>query len=214
MTAEILRKLGVELEKGITSEIQIVYLLAGIRKLIERDKVEDQYRDLKFHCDWALHSSMDRAAAKAVLRQFDAAFVLLKGNEKWRDLPARLKSEIDRILQMRSFKNELTVFLKAYDLPPLERHRDDGWVYFLHLYTKVIEDIPLSISVPARRKATMHSDDKGDPKHVTRVTVNFEKALETFKDEHGEELLFKVTWTIYDKNGQAGSIFVVNSFSV
>jgi hypothetical protein len=42
MTEAIPRKLTDELNKGITIEVQVVYLLAGIRKLIERDKKKDQ----------------------------------------------------------------------------------------------------------------------------------------------------------------------------
>jgi hypothetical protein len=72
MTPDIIRKLGGELDTGITTEVQVGYLLAGIRKLIERDKIEDQYAGLKFHCDWALHARMDRAAARAILKQFDS----------------------------------------------------------------------------------------------------------------------------------------------
>jgi hypothetical protein len=72
-TRGIISKMTAELDRGITSEVQVVYLLAGIRKIIERDKIRDQYSDLNFHCDWALHSSLDRAAAKAILREFDAS---------------------------------------------------------------------------------------------------------------------------------------------
>ena len=203
MTPDILYKLTTELNRGITTEVQVVYLLVGIRKLIERDKIEDQYPALKFHCDRALHSSMDRAAAKAVLKEFDAAHTLLRGNVELHDLPAPLKSEIDRISKMRSFQKELSKFLTAYGLPLLTQHRHDGWVHFLHLYTKVIEDIPLVVAIR----------DSG-PKHISHVTVNFEEARETIKHEDGEELLFKVTWTIHDKNGQSGAIDIINSFSI
>ncbi|MBI2132865.1 MAG: hypothetical protein HYT99_08695 [Candidatus Tectomicrobia bacterium] len=193
-----------ELEAGIATEVQVVYLLAGIRKLIERDKLEDRYADLKFHCDWALHSRMDRAAAKAILKLFDAAYPHFRGNVKVHDLPAPLGSKIDRIFQMRSFKEELSKFLAAYGLPPLTQHRPDGWTHFLHLYGKVIEDIPLVVSVPAAQRG---------PKHISHVTVNCETARETVKHATGEEILFKVTWTMHDKNGQWGAIFVINSFS-
>ncbi|MGD0887249.1 MAG: hypothetical protein ABSA46_20590 [Thermodesulfovibrionales bacterium] len=214
MTPDILRKLAVELNTGITTEVQVVYLLAGIRKLIERDKTEDQYPRLKFHCDWALHSSMDRAAAKAILRQFDAAHPLLLGNVELHNLPAPLKSEIDRISTMHSFEEELSKFLAAYGLPLLTQHRYDGWVHFLHLYTKVIEDIPLVVAVPAIRKKPKQATSDTGPKHISHVTVNLEQARETIKHAGGEELLFKVTWTIYDKNGQSGDIFILNSFSL
>ena len=213
--SDLLRKLSAELKKGITTEVQVVYLLAGIRKLIERDKIGDQYPDLKFHCDWALHSSMDRAAAKAVLKQFDAAHALLRGNVKLQDLPGPLKSEIDRISKMLSFEKELTNFLNKYALPPLTHNRDDGWTHFLHLYSEVIEDIPLVVAVPtAARKGPKQTARVSGAKYISRVTVNLKEARETIKHQRGEELLFKVTWTIHHKNGTSGSIWILNSFSL
>jgi hypothetical protein len=214
MTPDIIRKLTAELDAGITTEIQVVYLLAGIRKIIERDNSGDKYPDLKFHCDWALHSSMDRAAAKAVLRQFDAAYPLLQTNIKLQNLPQPLRSEIDRVSQMRSFETELGDFLNAYGLPPITLGRHDGWVHFLHLYTKVIEDIPLVVAVPAVKNRPRPAEPVGPPQHISHVVVNFEEARDTIKHDDGEDLLFKVTWTIHDKNGRSGSIFIINSFSL
>lgn len=214
MTRDIIRKLAGELDKGITTEVQVVYLLAGIRKLIERDKTEKLYAGLKFHCDWALHSSMERAAAKAILKQFDSAHALLRGEIELHTLPSDLRIEIDRISQMKSFKEELSQFLVAYSLPPLTQQRADGWIHFLHLYTKVIEDIPLVVSVPAVKQKSKQVTTDSRPKHISHVTVHCESARETVKHHGGEEVLFKVTWTIHDKEGQAGDIFILNSFSV
>lgn len=58
-TRDIISKLTRELDTGITSEVQVVYLLAGVRKLIERDGVREQFSDLNFHCDWTLHSKLE-----------------------------------------------------------------------------------------------------------------------------------------------------------
>jgi hypothetical protein len=202
-TRDIISKLTTELDAGIKTEVQVVYLLAGIRKLIERDKIRDQFPDLNFHCDWALHSSLDRAAAKAILKEFDAAHALLAAGAKLRDLPPALRSEINRISKMRSFNNELSQFLATYNLPPLTKNRPDGWVHFLHLYARVVEDIPLVVSSTAVAQ------------HITRVTVHFEQAREVLSENPGErEMLFKVTWTTHDKNGQAGDIFVLNSYTI
>jgi hypothetical protein len=44
MTPDLLRKLTADLDKSIATDVQVVYLLAGMRKLIERDKIEGQYR--------------------------------------------------------------------------------------------------------------------------------------------------------------------------
>lgn len=196
-TRDIASKLARELDRGIATEVQVVYLLAGIRKLIERDNLREQYRDLKFHCDWALHSKLEGTAAKDVLQKFDAAHALLRaGTVKVRDLPAELESEIDRISKMRSFERELSSFLKTYSLPPLTKNRPDGWAHFLHLYAQVIEDIPLVVTDPTTV-------------HISHVVVHVRWALK----DVGGEALFAVTWTSHDKNGQSGDISVFNSFS-
>ena len=211
MTPDIIRKLTAEFYAGITTEVQVVYLLAGIRKIIERDNICSQYPNLKFHCDWALHSSMDRAAAKRILRQFDDAHLRLQNNIEFHKLPQPLRAEIDRISQMRSFETELVDFLDTYGLPPITLHCDDGWVHFLHLYTKVIEDIPLVVAVPAVKNTVQPI---GSSHYISHVVVNCEEAPETIKHEGGEDLLFKVTWTIHDKNGQSGILSIFNSFSL
>jgi len=203
-THDIIWKLSRELDAGITSEIQVVYLLAGIRKLMERDGVKEQYPNLNFHCDWTLHSKLEGKAAKDVLRKFDAAHALLRDKKiELHDLPKGLRSEIERISQMQSFEKEMSSFLRAYRLPPLTKTRPDGWPYFLHLYGKVIEDIPLVVT---------DTTPKG-PTHISHVEVHlYEKDI-----DHGtgrRDMLFTVTWKIHDKNGQSGEIYIINSFSL
>jgi hypothetical protein len=211
-TIDITGKLTAELGTGITTETQVVYVLAGIRKLIERDKVEDQYASLRFHCDWVLHSIMDRAAAKAILRQFDAAHPLLRDGIELRKLPPGLRREIDRISKMSSFEQELVRFLTAYHLPSLTRNGQDGWPHFLHLYTKVIEDIPLMVSLP--KKKPRKGAPGSAPKHISHVTVHFEQARETLKHPQGEDVLYTVTWRIHDKNGKSGDLRIYNTFAL
>ena len=203
-TPEIIRKLTDELDRGITSEVQVVYVLAGIRKLIERDKIKDQYADLRFHCDWALHASMDRTAAKKILRQFDAAHALLREGIALHQLPSDLRGE-----------KELAEFLTAYALPPITKNSEDGWPHFLHLYTRVIEDIPLTVSLPAVKKKNKSKQRTldGGPKHISRVTVHLEPARKAAPHGNREDVLFKVTWRIYDRNGKSGNVFVINSYS-
>lgn len=214
-TRDIIWKLTRELDTGITTEVQVVYMLAGIRKLMERDKTEEQYPGLKFHCDWALHSSMERAAAKAILKKFDAAHALLRGKIELRNLPAGLRVEIDRISKMKAFEEELSRFLAAYGLPPLTKNRPDGWPHFLHLYSRVVEDIPLVVSLPAvGKKKAKQGATGGAPKHISHVVVHFEPARQTVKHDTGEEeVLFKVTWRIHDKSGKSGDVFAINSYS-
>lgn len=215
-TSDILEKLKRELDAGITTEVQVVYLLAGVRKLMERDEVGDQYPNLKFHCDWVLHPKLQGTGAKAILREFDVAQPLLKGGLELHNLPPGVRGEIERISKMRYFHKELDGFLDAYDLPPLTKNNDDGWARFLYLYAKVVEDIPLTVAVPAagaKMKKPAKAPDTA-PKHITQVTVHFKETKESLKHPYGEEKLFTVTWEIRDKNGKSGSIVVYNSFSL
>lgn len=195
-TPAIADKLRKELRKSIKTEPQAVYLLTETRKLIERDHLRDSYSELKFHCDWALHSKLDGRAAQYILRNFDAAHPLLQDhNLELRDLPADLRSETNRISKMRSFREQMFEFLKRYNLPPLTRKGEDGWPYFLHLYAKIVEDSPLVVKGKTAQ-------------HISKVVLHFQEV----KEKVSGETLFAVNWTIHDKNGQSGTIQIFNSY--
>jgi hypothetical protein len=199
MTPDIIRKLTEQLDAAITTEVQVVYLLAGIRKLIERDNLRDQFRTLNFHCDWGLHSKLDRTHAQEVLRRFDDAHPFLRANMELGDLPPAIGSEITNISTMRGFRRELERFFSRYKLPSLTQYRSDGWVYFLQFYTQVIADIPLLVKAAAK-----------DTKHISQVTVQFKRADQL--TETGERF-FKVCWIIEDNSGKSGELYVINSYT-
>lgn len=208
MTPDILAKLTAELKAGITTEPQVVYLLAGIRKIIERDELGDELAALKFHCDWALHARLDRSGARAVLQRLEEAFVLLRAKIELHDLPRDVRTEVDRISKMNSFKEELFEFLERHELPPLTLHYPDGWARFLHLYTKVIEDIPLVLTL----KSAERNAPPGAGPNVSRITVHCETARAKMEYCGREDVLFRVIWRIEDRIGQAGELSVFNSF--
>lgn len=192
-TPDIIKKLTKELDRGIASEARVVYLLTEVRKLIERDKPKGAYPNLKFHCDWVLHAKLTGTAAQDILRQFDVTHPLLRDQKlRLHDLPPILRSEINRISKMRFFHEELDQLLTDYGLPPLKR----GWTHFLHLYAQIVEDIPLEVTA-------------NNAQHISKVVVHFEKA----KRKLNGETLYKVKWSIHDKNGQHGSMEIYNSFS-
>lgn len=211
VTEDIIRELSAELNRGITTEVQLVHLLDGIRKLIERDGTEEQYPALMFHCNWVLDPKMDREGAKAILWLFNQALPYLKAKAK---LPKPLQNEIDRIFEMCSFHEQLGEALRAYGLPALSENRSDGWAQFLHLYAQVIEDIPLVVrESPAAQKP--NTQTLPALQNISKVTVYYETAKETIKDDSGwRELPYKVTWRIFDKEGNSGDVFVMNSFNL
>jgi hypothetical protein len=59
MRDSLITKLKSEIEKGISSESQVVYIMIEIRKLLEKTNQEEVglYETVKFYCDWLAHTS-------------------------------------------------------------------------------------------------------------------------------------------------------------
>lgn len=194
----IVAKLKILLAKGITSEADALYLMVEIRKLLEQQQAKKQYEYLTFHCDWALHATLEGTTAQKILKLFDAANIHLKTGVELHDLPGLLKMEIDRISKMRYFEEQLDKFLCANGLPSLEMTRSDGWIHFVHFYAKIVEDCPLVMT--AKNKVST----------IASVTLKMELAKEPKQDE----MWFMVRWIVQDKKGMSGEIYVLNSFSL
>ena len=93
----IVAKLLILLAKGIASEADALYLMVEVRKLLEQQRAKKQYQYLTFHCDWALHATLEGTTAQTILKLFDAANIHLKTGVELHDLPGVLRMEIDRI---------------------------------------------------------------------------------------------------------------------
>ena len=184
--------------KGVTNEADALYLMVEVRKLLEQQQAKKQYEYLTFRCDWALHPTLAGPTAQKILEQFNAANIHLKRGVELHDLPSLLRMEIDRISKMRYFEEQLEAFLKANGIPTLDETRSDGWLHFVHLYAKIIEDCPL-VMTAKKQSATIAS-----------VTLKMELAKASKQDA---DVWFQVRWIIQDKNGLTGEIYILNSFS-
>jgi len=194
----IIAKLESLLAKGITTEAEVLYLIVEIRKLLEQQQAKKVYEYLTFHCDWAVHATLEGTTTQRILKLFDAASIHLKAGVELHELPGSLKMEIDRISKMRYFKEQLENFLQANGLPSLEMTRSDGWIHFVHLYARIVEDCPLVMTA------------KNDSASITSVTLKVELAKEPKQDD----MWFMVRWIVQDKKGMVGEIYVLNSFSL
>jgi hypothetical protein len=195
---DIITKLRLELDKGITTEAQAVYLLVAVRKLLEQQQLKKQYECLTFYCDWALHSKLTGTAAQKLLKLFEVANIKLRTGLKLQGLPPELRREVNRISRMDPFEEELYQFLRASGLPSLDESRSDGWVHFLHLYARIVQDCPLVMA------------EKNKAASLATVTLHVELREAPIESD----MWFKVTWTLSDRNGRSGEIFVINSFSL
>jgi hypothetical protein len=196
----IIAKLDMLLAKGITTEADALYLMVEVRKLLEQQQAKKQYEYLTFHCDWAVHPTLTGPTAQKILEQFDAANIHFKTGVELHALPGLLRMEIDRISRMRYFEDQLEGVLKANGLPTLDETRSDGWIHFVHLYAKIVEDCPL-VMTAKKTSAT-----------VASVTLKMDLAKASKQD--GGDMWFKVRWIIQDKNGLTGEIYILNSFSL
>jgi hypothetical protein len=93
----------------------------------------------------------------------------------------------------------LEAFLTTNGLPTLNETRSDGWIHFVHLYGRIVEDCPLVMTT------------KNQAATIARVTLKIDLAKASAQD--GGDMWFKVRWIIQDKSGLTGEVFVLNSFS-
>jgi hypothetical protein len=196
----IIAKLELLLAKRIRTEADALYFMVEIRKLLEQQRAKKQYEYLTFHCDWALHATLDGTTAQKILRLFDAANIHLKTGVELEHLPDLLRMEIERISKLDYFERELESFLKASGIPTLKTTRADAWTHFVHLYAQIIEDCPL-VMTTKNKSATIAS--------VT-LKIDMGKAPSTYPND----MWFQVRWIIEDKSGRSGQIAVLNSFSL
>lgn len=142
MQRDIVQKLQAELSKPIETECQVVYILVEIRKFLEQigqSVWEKKYRSLKLHCDWAVHSLLDRGLARELIARLD---------DLWQEpescnLPDKEFRELSGVLAFDNFRRELNQFLQEQDLPVSICDSDSEWLRFIHLYSSVVQDSPL-----------------------------------------------------------------------
>jgi hypothetical protein len=201
---EITRKIREELNRGITTESQVVYVLAEIRKFLEQKGLinDPQYEYLVFHCDWALHSKLDRRMAQKILTAIDRANVKIRAGMKLQELPENIKVEFQNIANLNFFETQLERFLKENRLPTLQ----DDWSRFVHLYYSVIQDSPLIMSTSKPtvqiRNATVS---------VESANIDFDTMTEGVIAE--EVICYFVSWKLTDKNGETTELMTFNSYS-
>lgn len=128
MTIQIIEKLKAEIHRGFDQESQVVYLLVGVRKVIEQEGLSDEYPYLKFHCDWVLHSELNRSFSQRIIREFDSAHSqIISGGE----MPAN--GEASKISGMDYFREQLDKFFRTYGMRDVFRDASD-WTQFLYIY--------------------------------------------------------------------------------
>ncbi len=190
MTKDIVGKLEALLNQPIDSECKVVYLLAEVRKLLERDDPEHKMGSLWMYCHWALHVDLESPkTTEGFLEKVDrwvtntVAYLTPSGAWTFREEYNLFKD----FVYLNTFRHQLRVFLAAYKLPTTVCSDNSQWNRFIQEYGGVIEDGTLAAV-----------GKKGTLKAVERVT--FEKGDDLTTGNH---VPFVIRWTIQLKDGRS-----------
>jgi hypothetical protein len=185
MNESIVKKLAAHLNKQVNDEPSLVYLLAEVRKLLEREDKEHHYGSLWMYCHWALHVDLTRpGTTRDFLERIDRwatnNIAYLEPSGTWESIEEHYLFQ--DLIFLDIFRRQLREFLAAHDLPLSLCEDDDRWNKFLAAYGCVIEDGTLST------KAGRNSGFKA-VKHVV-----FRKGKSLTTDHH---VPFVIEWHIH-----------------
>jgi hypothetical protein len=147
MVNDIVQKLALELQQDIASERQVVYILVEIRKLIDTDNLAKKFEALNLHCDWALHTKLDRTSARRLLSQLNNAYSEHLGKNRVEEAVKGLTEK----LGLLAFQRDFRTLVRSYGLD--DSFCDGNWWFdFLYYYSCVIQDCPLECKAEASWK--------------------------------------------------------------
>jgi hypothetical protein len=153
---EILDKLNVELEKDITSECQVVYILSRIRKYLEFDNKRQEYKYLNFYCNWAMHTQIDRTEPMVD------------------ELVAFINNKDKGFLNFDYFKNDLLKFLKEKDLSTKVIDDAPNFYRFINLLIDIYTDTPLIVKGIKTTRITISKPEIPVPGFAFSIAFNVE----------------------------------------
>ena len=172
------------LSKPITDEPGVVYLMAQVRKLLEKDDSTKLNKALWMYCHWALHVDLTSPGTTMdFLKRVDCwvtntvAYLIPSGS--W--APIDEYHLLREFIYLESFRHQLRGFLGGYGLPLSLCELDAVWYEFVKAYSCVIEDGTLSTK-------PYKEDELGAVRSVA-----FTKGQELTPDDHVSLI---VVWTI------------------
>lgn len=153
--SQIEDKLAVQLKKKIKSELQVVYILSRIRKILEIKNLKERYPVLNFYCNWSLHSEITKTDGKkinSILKEF-----IEKPEEKYK-LSLHLQ-----------FSDELIEFLRQFSLPILN---NEQLITFRFILGKIISDTPIKVVIGTKYKIIFKEPGTRDESGLHLITID------------------------------------------
>lgn len=131
------------LKKNTLESDNILLILLRVRKELEHSgKNDNNLAILKFFCDWALHTKIDRSfAGSTVVSEIHKTVNRFKEQNT-----NQLFQEIPNIL-LTQLKNQLHIFLKENCLDVNIVNNSTEWKRFLYNLFEILEDIPVTLQL-------------------------------------------------------------------
>lgn len=135
MRDELCFKIQKLLDRKIRNEMQVVYLLVELRKLMDRENYKDPV--LRTFSNWVVHTSLENKAegSTLILKQFDSFMV---------ELYERKRMFQDREhISLGSFREALTKCFGYFKLSAKFVNQLAEWKTFFKLYCSIVSECPL-----------------------------------------------------------------------
>jgi hypothetical protein len=136
MKDELLRKIQQVLDRQITNEKQVVYLMVELRKLIDRGGYQDSV--LRTFCNWVVHTSLSdkRGGSTFILGEFDHYFTELFERKK--------KSTHLEHISLGAFRTALARCFEHFGLSAKFVNNLADWNKFSKLYCSIVVACPIT----------------------------------------------------------------------
>jgi hypothetical protein len=135
MQDELIRKIQHVLDRPITSEMQVVYLLVELRKLMDRDGYQDPI--LRTFSNWIVHTSLENRAdgSTSILSEFDNFIAEIYEHKKLLSHPEHIS--------FGTFRQALGRCFKRFSVSAKFLHDLNQWKKFSRLYCLIVSECPI-----------------------------------------------------------------------
>jgi hypothetical protein len=156
----IAEKLVEHMGKSPSSESDVSYAMAEIRKTLEFDRAKKENWALSFYCDWVLHTELTGPGAKKILGTIEQ----ILGKFKDGDDPATFdpSGALYDILSFHLLRSHLSKFLKENDMPTLWVEDPFVWPTTVRFYGRLVQDSPLKHTFKLLRTFVLASCEPSD----------------------------------------------------
>jgi hypothetical protein len=139
MTPEIISKLNEFLDTHLPfkEECEAVYLMVEVRKLLDREHKRNHFAQVRFYCDWTVHTSKDRnlSAIRNIMEQLEKS--MSNGNPH----PTQDAVNFFSLLDLRE---EMVDLFRRHGLRANLSKDDNHWKHFVDVLIPVLADQPIT----------------------------------------------------------------------